>query len=129
MTVVAVLDRPYVGFPSMSVAWTIRVYWKWNVVLWKHHHSVPIGLLDYSSGGLVTDSWPEIGLMMKMLVGGWSAPGPVTLYRSNRSSGNCPREFSGTLTGGMTQSLFTRLRVPSPLTTTLRHGNKISGTR
>lgn len=28
----------------------------------------------------------------------------------------------------MTQSLFTRLRVPSPLTTTLRHGNKISGT-
>ncbi len=46
-----------------------------------------------------------------------------------RSSGNCPREFSGTLIGGMTQSLFTRLRVPSPLTTTLRHGNKISGTR
>lgn len=45
-----------------------------------------------------------------------------------RSSGNCPREFSGTLIGGMTQSLFTRLRVPSPLTTTLRHGNKISGT-
>lgn len=25
--VVAVLDRPYVGFPSISVAWMIRVYW------------------------------------------------------------------------------------------------------
>lgn len=44
-----------------------------------------------------------------------------------RSSGNCPREFSGTLIGGMTQSLFTRLTVPSPLTIMLRHGNKISG--
>lgn len=31
------------------------------------------------SRGLVTDSCPEIGLMMKMPVGGWSAPGPVTL--------------------------------------------------
>jgi hypothetical protein len=28
--------------------------------------------------------------------------------------------------GGMTQSLFTRLRDPSPLTTTLRHGNMIT---
>ena len=37
------------------------------------------------SSGLVTDSWPEMGLMMKMPVGGWSAPGPVTLYRSRRS--------------------------------------------
>lgn len=27
ITVVAVLDRPYVGFPSISVAWMIRVYW------------------------------------------------------------------------------------------------------
>lgn len=32
MTVVAVLDRPYVGFPSMSVAWMIKVYW---VTFWK----------------------------------------------------------------------------------------------
>lgn len=36
------------------------------------------------SRGLVTDSWPEIGLMMKIPFGGWSAPGPVTLYRSIR---------------------------------------------
>lgn len=27
MMAVAVLDRPYVGFPSISVAWMIRVYW------------------------------------------------------------------------------------------------------
>lgn len=54
----------------------------------------------------------------------------VFLYLTlTKSSGNCPREFSGTLIGGMTQSLFTRFIVPSPLTTTLRHGNKISGTR
>lgn len=54
----------------------------------------------------------------------------VFLYLTlTKSSGNCPREFSGTLMGGMTQSLFTRFIVPSPLTTTLRHGNKISGTR
>lgn len=32
------------------------------------------------SRGLVTDSCPEMGLIMKMPVGGWSAPGPVTLY-------------------------------------------------
>lgn len=27
MIAVAVLDKPYVGFPSISVAWIIRVYW------------------------------------------------------------------------------------------------------
>lgn len=27
MEVVAVLDRPYVGFPSISVAWMTSVYW------------------------------------------------------------------------------------------------------
>lgn len=26
MTAVAVFDRPYIGFPSMSVAWMISVY-------------------------------------------------------------------------------------------------------
>lgn len=36
------------------------------------------------SRGLVTDSCPEMGLMMKMPVGGWSAPGPVTLYLRDR---------------------------------------------
>ena len=36
------------------------------------------------SRGLVTDSSPEMGFMMKILVGGWSAPGPVTLYLRER---------------------------------------------
>lgn len=27
MTAVAVLERPYTGLPSMSVAWMISVYW------------------------------------------------------------------------------------------------------
>lgn len=27
MTAVAVLERPYIGLPSMSVAWMISVYW------------------------------------------------------------------------------------------------------
>lgn len=52
----------------------------------------------------------------------------VNAFTLTRSSGNCPLEFSGTLMGGITQSLFTRRRVPSPLDTTLRHGIKISGT-
>lgn len=36
------------------------------------------------SRGLLTDSSPEMGSMMKMPVGGWSAPGPVTLYLRER---------------------------------------------
>lgn len=36
------------------------------------------------SRGLLTDSSPEIGSIMKMPVGGWSAPGPVTLYLRER---------------------------------------------
>lgn len=32
------------------------------------------------SRGLLTDNSPDIGSIMKIPVGGWSAPGPVTLY-------------------------------------------------
>ncbi|KAA8589895.1 hypothetical protein FQN60_013260 [Etheostoma spectabile] len=82
-----------------------------------------------AGGGLVGPGARHTVPQHPVLIPGESVQGPHSDWKTCMSSGNCPREFSGTLIGGMTQSLFTRLRVPSPLTTTLRHGNKISGTR